>query len=127
VTDDRERYTLDLTPAEASELRALLDQPGLLRRKPRRRLREAPDVAATVNRLLTALGRRAGDDPEVLPVLRELATTLDDVTGQAVRQCHDAGGYSWGELAQRLGTSRQAVQQRYGSRREADEDDARSK
>ena len=42
-----------------------------------------------------------------------LAAELDDVISQAVTGLR-AGGYSWAEIAVRLGAARQAAQQRWG-------------
>jgi hypothetical protein len=42
-----------------------------------------------------------------------LATKLDEAIGQAVNGLRKAG-YSWVEIAARLGVTRQAAQQRWG-------------
>jgi predicted transcriptional regulator len=44
-----------------------------------------------------------------------LATELDEAIAQAVIGLREAG-YSWAEIAARLGVSRQAAQQRWGQR-----------
>jgi hypothetical protein len=44
-----------------------------------------------------------------------LATELDEAIGQTVIGLRKAG-YSWAEIAARLGVSRQAAQQRWGRR-----------
>jgi hypothetical protein len=44
-----------------------------------------------------------------------LATELDEAIGRAVIGLREAG-YSWAEIAARLGASRQAAQQRWGRR-----------
>lgn len=74
---------------------------------------ENSDFAKMVRRMVHALGRRAGGDIDTLPLLRELVDQAEEVMRASVEQCR-AEGYSWGEIAQRLGTSRQAAQQRYG-------------
>jgi hypothetical protein len=50
---------------------------------------------------------------EALPNLLALQQELDQALSVAVRGLHDFG-YSWTEIAARLGISRQAVQQRLG-------------
>lgn len=59
------------------------------------------------------MAKRAGGDVDLLPELRVLQRSIDDLMSEAVAQCR-AEGYSWSEIAQRLGTTRQAAQQRYG-------------
>ena len=47
--------------------------------------------------------------------MTELATELDEAITQAVTGLRNAG-YSWAEIAVRLGVTRQAAQQRWGHR-----------
>lgn len=75
---------------------------------------ENPAFAQAVRRMLRALARRAGGDVETLPILRDMQDDLDALMRQAVTACR-AENYSWAEIAKRLGTTRQAAQQRYGS------------
>lgn len=78
------------------------------------RVTETSDFAAFVRRIVRAYGRRIGDgDVEALPELLALSRELDTVIAQSVAGLR-AEGYSWGEIAARLGTSRQAAQQRFG-------------
>jgi hypothetical protein len=66
-------------------------------------------------------GIRAGPDPTAIAEgdvdgvadLLHLATELDTDTQVAVTGLR-AFGYSWGEIATRTGTTRQAAQQRWG-------------
>lgn len=74
---------------------------------------ENGEFAAFTRRVLRAMARRAGGDVELLPELQRMRDTIDEAMTAAVAACR-AEGYSWGEIAQRLGTSRQAAQQRYG-------------
>lgn len=75
---------------------------------------ENSEFGAFTRRIMRAFSRRAGGDVDFLPVLRDVQEEIDDLMRQAVTACR-AEGYSWGEIAQRLGTTRQAAQQRYGS------------
>jgi hypothetical protein len=75
---------------------------------------ENPDYAAFARRIIRAHGRRIAEgDIDALPELVALAAELDDATQRAVDGLR-AFGYSWGEIAGRLGTTRQAAQQRWG-------------
>lgn len=74
---------------------------------------ENSDFARFAARIMRAMARRAGGDVELLPELRAVQDQVDELMCQAVADCR-AEGYSWGEIAQRLGTTRQAAQQRYG-------------
>jgi hypothetical protein len=79
---------------------------------------ENPDYAEFAARIIRAHGRRIADGNfDSLPDLLHLAAELDTATQHAVNGLRTFG-YSWGEIAARLGTSRrQAVQQRWGSDR----------
>jgi hypothetical protein len=75
---------------------------------------ENPDYAAFASRIIRAHGRRvAGGDVDGLADLLALRAELDAATQTAVDGLRTFG-YSWGEIAARLGTSRQAAQQRWG-------------
>jgi hypothetical protein len=75
---------------------------------------ENPDYAAFAARIIRAHGRRIADgDIDALPDLLRLAAELDTATQHAVNGLR-AFGYSWGDIAGRLGTTRQASQQRWG-------------
>jgi hypothetical protein len=66
-------------------------------------------------RVIRAAGRRiATGDVDGLPHLAALAADLDAAIGDAVAGLR-AEGYSWAEIASRLGITRQAAQQRWGS------------
>lgn len=69
---------------------------------------------AFLRRAIRAAGRRVGSgDVDGLADLLSLAGELDGAIDAAVRGLRDAG-YSWGEIASRVGVSRQAAQQRGG-------------
>jgi hypothetical protein len=89
--------------------------------KPRKRTRREVENAqfdAFVRRILRAYARRvASGDVEALQSLAALSSEVDAVTRLAVlglrQQPHSC---SWSGIAERLGTSRQAAQMRYGDR-----------
>ncbi|RZU73470.1 hypothetical protein EV384_1875 [Micromonospora kangleipakensis] len=75
---------------------------------------ENDEFAAFARRIIRAHGRRvATGDVEALRDLVALSTNLDDAIGDAVIGLR-AFGYSWAEIGQRLGITRQAAQQRWG-------------
>jgi hypothetical protein len=79
------------------------------------RVTETAEFAAFARRIIRAYGRRIGQggDIDALPELVALSAEIDAVISQSVTGLR-AEGYSWGEIAARLGTSRQAAQQRFG-------------
>ena len=102
---------------------------GSLTPKRARRLVENDDYAAFARRILRAYARRVADgDVEALIAMTGLAEEIDAAIGQAVTglaQDIDAAigqaviglravGYSWAEIGDRLGITRQAAQQRWG-------------
>jgi hypothetical protein len=82
--------------------------------------RERPVVendayAAFAHRILGAYARRiASGDIESLPLLTALSADIDSAIGQAITGLR-AFGYSWADIAARLGVTRQAAQQRWGT------------
>ena len=76
---------------------------------------ENADYMAFMRRIVRSAAKRAGADVEALPALIALQHEIDSLMVSAVARCRD-DGYSWGEIAQRLGTTRQAAQQRYGAK-----------
>jgi hypothetical protein len=76
---------------------------------------ENDDYAAFAHRIVAAHGRRiAAGDIERLRDLVTLAEEVDHATTVAVAGLRRVG-YSWAEIANRLGITRQAAQQRWGS------------
>jgi hypothetical protein len=81
----------------------------------RRRVVENDEYAAFLRRVVRAYSRRvaAGD----IEAIADMATVADEIT----TAMHDAIGglrtigYSWADVALRLGITRQAAQQRWGS------------
>ncbi len=83
-------------------------------RKRRRAEVENTDYAAFAARVIRAHARRIADgDVDALADLLRLAVEVDTATQTAVTGLRGFG-YSWGEIAARLGTTRQATQQRWG-------------
>jgi hypothetical protein len=89
-----------------------------LTRKRAKRVVENDEFDAFVRRILAAYGRRVADgDVEALRTLAALSSEVDAVTRLAVAGLKRFP-YSWSEIADRLGVSRQAAQMRYGDRTE---------
>src|SRR5689334_18411963 len=83
----------------------------------RRMVVENTDYAAFAHRVVRAHGRRiAAGDVDALTDLLGLADEVDRSIGTAVTGLRGAG-YSWAEIAARIGVSRQAAQQRWGGDR----------
>lgn len=84
---------------------------------------ENPEYAAFLRRVLAAFGRRIADgDIGALPHLAALATELDQVLTNAVTGLR-AYGYSWADIATRLGTTRQNAHQRWATTPEGGTDE----
>jgi hypothetical protein len=85
--------------------------------RPRRTVVENDEYAAFTRRIVTALGRRiATGDVEALRDLLALVQEIDQAAHIAVTGLREVG-YSWAEIAARIGTTRQAAQQRWGGDR----------
>jgi len=85
------------------------------RRTRARRYVENTDYAGFVHRVLKAHGRRVAEgDIEGLTELVELAEQLDAAITTAITGLRNAG-YSWTDIAQRLGITKQAVHQKWGT------------
>ena len=80
---------------------------------------ENPEFAAFAARILRACARRVADgDVEGLADLVALRLELDAAIDRAVSGLRSQHWrYSWSEIAAVLGTTRQAAQQRYGTKR----------
>ncbi len=89
------------------------------RKGARRRRREDVENDAYlvfVARIITAAGKRiATGDVEALPDLAKLSADLDAALITAVTGLREFG-YSWEQIASRLGVTRQAAQQRWGGK-----------
>ena len=98
-------HTLTIQPPDS-------DRPAA---RPRRRdVVENDEYAAFVRRIIRAYTRRvATGDIEALADMVDLSRQVDDAIAQAVHGLREYG-YSWGEIADRLGITRQAAHQRWG-------------
>ena len=82
----------------------------------RRRSVENDEYASFIRRVIRAYARRvAAGDVDALADMTGLTPELDDAISQAIIGLRKAG-YSWAEIAVRLGVTRQAAQQRWGHR-----------
>jgi hypothetical protein len=82
--------------------------------KSRRRFVETDEYCAFIRRAIRAYGRRVADgDVEALPGLLNLSAELDQAIDCAVTGLRGCG-YSWTEIANRIGVTRQAARQRWG-------------
>jgi hypothetical protein len=83
--------------------------------KRRRRVVENDEYALFLQRVIRAYSRRvASGDIEAITHMTRLAADLDQAITHAViglRTC----GYSWADIGLRLGITRQAAQQRWGT------------
>jgi hypothetical protein len=83
---------------------------------PKRRYRvvENDEYAAFLRRVIRAYSRRvAAGDIEAITDMAHLADQLEDATRQAISGLREIG-YSWADIAMRLGITRQGAQQRWG-------------
>jgi len=75
---------------------------------------ENDEYAAFTRRVIAAYARRiSSGDVDALIDMIGLSEDVDRAIGRAVTGLR-AHGYSWAEIALRLGTTRQAAQQRWG-------------
>jgi pyruvate/2-oxoglutarate dehydrogenase complex dihydrolipoamide acyltransferase (E2) component len=119
AVDTAEQPTITPAPERPTSVKAALttnpspapDGPHESRRA---REVENPAFTAFVRRIIRAHGRRiAAGDVEGLRDLLTFADDLDAATHTAVTGLRRAG-YSWAEIAERTGTTRQAAHQRWG-------------
>jgi DNA-directed RNA polymerase specialized sigma24 family protein len=82
--------------------------------KRRYRIVENDQYAAFLRRAIAAYSRRvASGDIEAITGMAALAGHLEDATRQAITGLRESG-YSWADIAMRLGITRQGAQQRWG-------------
>ncbi len=90
-------------------------RPAGQRRARAARVVENAEFSAFGSRVIRAAGRRvAAGDVEALPALAALSVELDTALDDAVTGLRGAG-YSWAEIAARLGVTRQAAHQRWST------------
>jgi len=87
---------------------------GSLTVKRRWRVVENDEYAAFVRRVLRAYSRRvASGDIEAITEMAAIAAEMDTAIRDAITGLR-ACGYSWADIAARLGITRQGAQQRWG-------------
>jgi hypothetical protein len=83
--------------------------------KRQRRVVENDEYGAFARRVLRAYSRRVADgDIEAITALAALADEVDSAMRLAITGLRVRSGYSWADIALRLGITRQAAQQRWG-------------
>ena len=83
--------------------------------KPRRRITENDEYAAFTRRILRSYAARiALGDIDALTAMTSLADDIDAAIASAVTGLRQRG-YSWADIGSRLGITRQAAQQRWGT------------
>jgi hypothetical protein len=115
LTASHQASTQPASPAPATRLPSLdTVKAGLTPKRPQRQVENA-EYAAFVCRILRAYSRRVGDgDVEALVLMLGLAEEIDAAIAEAVKGLR-ARGYSWAEIGSRLGITRQAAQQHWGT------------
>ena len=99
-------------PARPPERPSGVNRP--LTPKRRYRIVENDEYAAFLRRVIRAYSRRvAAGDIEAITTMANLADHLEDATRQAITGLRESG-YSWADIAMRLGITRQGAQQRWG-------------
>ena len=92
----------------------LLRQEAIDTKRPYRAV-ENDEYAAFLRRVIAAYSRRvAAGDIEAITTMAALADHLEDATRQAITGLRGFG-YSWADIAMRLGITRQGAQQRWGN------------
>jgi hypothetical protein len=83
--------------------------------KRRARLVENDEYAAFIRRVLRAYSRRiAQGDIDAITDMAAIATETDTAIRDAITALRITHGYSWTDIALRLGITRQGAQQRWG-------------
>ncbi len=83
--------------------------------KRRRKVTENDDYAAFLRRAIAAYSRRVAiGDIDALTDMAALADDFDTAIRDAITGLRSGHGYSWAEIAARLGITRQGAQQRWG-------------
>ena len=80
-----------------------------------RKTYESPDMSAMIQRVSRGLVRRAANgDLEALRALYDCETAIHTALADAALEAHDGSfHYSWNQIGEQLGLTRQAVQQRF--------------
>ena len=76
---------------------------------------EMAEYAQMVGRMVRSLGRRGADgDFTDLAEIAKVSKMMDDAMQAAVDGMREQQGYSWAQIGEGLGITRQAAQQRFG-------------
>lgn len=76
---------------------------------------ETSEYVGMLRRTIRALGRRVADgDPVDLGAALDLQKELDAVIRSSVKEMRATSGFSWQQIADELGVTRQAAYQRFG-------------
>jgi hypothetical protein len=90
------------------------DVKNTLTAKRRQRVTENDEYAAFVRRVIRAYSRRVAiGDIDAITDMAALAADFDTAIREAITGLRERG-YSWAEIAARLGITRQGAQQRWG-------------
>ena len=110
------QWATGIPPGNRSRGGDITTSPRSARRSAARREPVENDAyMAFAARIIRAAGRRIADgDVEDLPHLLQLQVELDEALQAAVDGLHDRLGFSWADIASRIGTSRQNVYKRWG-------------
>jgi hypothetical protein len=82
------------------------------------RVVENDEYAAFLRRVIAAYSRRvAAGDIEAITTMAALAGHFEDAIRQAITGLRESG-YSWADIAMRLGITRQGAQQRWAGRKD---------
>jgi hypothetical protein len=77
---------------------------------------ENDEYAEFVRRIFRAYARRiASGDIDALAGMVSFTADIEAIIQQVVTRLRDQHGYSWAEIGLRLGVTRQAAQQRWGT------------
>jgi hypothetical protein len=98
--------------SQRPEHASAVNKPLTLKR--RRSVVENDEYAAFLRRILAAYSRRvASGDIEAITAMAGIARDIDTALRDAIAGLR-ACGYSWADIAARLGVTRQGAQQRWG-------------
>lgn len=76
---------------------------------------ETSEYVGMLRRTIRALGRRVADgDPVDLGAAVQLRAELDEVIRASVLEMRSSSGFSWQQIADELGITRQGAYQRFG-------------
>lgn len=75
---------------------------------------ETTEYVAMLRRMTRGLGKRLADgDPSDVADALEVAALLDETIRQSVREMRERSGFSWAQIGEATGMTRQAAFQRF--------------